>query len=464
MNLSPEFIENTKKILGKEWDAFAAALDGDTPTSIRINTSKHSNSPINAEKVKWCESGYYLPSRPTYTFDPLFHAGCYYPQEASSMFVEQVVKEYVTGDVKVLDLCAAPGGKSTLLLSLITENSLLVSNEVIRSRANILSENITKWGYSNSVVTNNDPSDIGKLTDFFDAILVDAPCSGEGMFRKDPTALSEWSEANVRLCKERQQRILADVWNTLKPDGILIYSTCTYNTHENEDNVEWACETLGAEAVKLTTNPEWNITGALKGDLPVYRFLPHKTKGEGFFLAVMRKTGSEENTAKRDRNFKKKDRNNKNKSLSLAEPHKKQIANWSDCSFVQRNNVWSAIPSNFEADFQYLASNLKIVSAGIEIGEQKGKDFIPSQSLALSNNIASDEFTRYETDWKTAISYLRKEAITLNGSYPKGYVLLTHKNKPLGFIKNIGNRTNNLYPQEWRIRTSNIPDSFEPII
>ena len=297
MALPIDFITRTRALLGNEFDSFEAALQADVPVSIRINEKK--GAPIPAadtpdNRVAWCDTGYYLPERLSFTFDPLFHAGAYYVQEASSMFLEQVIRSHVKTPVRCLDLCAAPGGKSTHLAACLPEGSLLVSNEVIRSRSHILAENIAKWGNPNCVVTNNDPKEIGRLTHFFDVIVADVPCSGEGMFRKDTDSTGEWSIANVALCAGRGRRIIHDIWNALKPGGLLIYSTCTYNTEEDEENVHHITEELGAEALPIpAVKDEWQITGPLKYNHPVYRFFPHKTKGEGFFLAALRKADGE---------------------------------------------------------------------------------------------------------------------------------------------------------------------------
>lgn len=449
MNLPADFIERTKPLLQDGWDSFFSALNEDSPTSIRLNSKKQIQT-SDTDRVPWSETGYYLKERPSFTFDPLFHAGCYYVQEASSMFIEQIIKQYTGNDLRILDLCAAPGGKSTLIADLLSENSLLVSNEVIRSRANILSENITKWGNPNVVVTNNDPSQMGKLKGFFDIILVDAPCSGEGMFRKDKGAIDEWAVDNVKLCKERQQRILADIWPALKTDGILIYSTCTYNLEENELNVKWIKEELGADILTVDIKDEWNITPSFVENVPAYRFFPHKTKGEGFFCAVLRKTAEEEKSNTKLRTDKK-------PKAELATEYKNYISEKEDFNFYLKGNFWYTFPKCIYNDLLILKSQLNIISEGICLGEFKGKDFIPHQSLAQSTNINKDAFNTYDTDWKTAIAYLRKEAIILE-EQPKGYILLTYKDKPLGFVKNIGNRANNLYPQEWRIRSANIPD------
>lgn len=451
MNLPADFIEHTKPLLGNEWNDFLNALQQNAPTSIRLNSRKSDISELK-DKILWCDNGFYLDKRPQFTFDPLFHTGCYYVQEASSMFISQVFRQYINGQVKVLDLCAAPGGKSTLIADFITEDSLLVSNEVIRSRSHILAENIAKWGNPNVVVTNNDAADFGKLKGFFDVILVDAPCSGEGMFRKDEGAIAEWSVGNVKLCKERQQRILADVWSSLKTGGILIYSTCTYNLEENEQNVQWIRDELEAEVLPVNIKDEWAITPSFIDAINAYRFFPHKTKGEGFFCAVLRKTAEEDNL-KISKKSKSKDKKTK---IDLSTEYKNYIKEKEQFIFYPKGDSWYAIPATFSDNIQLLTSQLTIISHGIHIGEFKGKDFIPSQSLAYSNDLNINSFIINEVDWETAIAYLRKEALMLDNQ-PKGYILLTYKKRPLGFVKNIGNRANNLYPQEWRIRSANVP-------
>ena len=263
MALPIDFITRTRALLGEEFDHLEAALSADVPVSIRINPMKGTPAPKAGAPVAWCESGFYLPERLSFTFDPLFHAGAYYVQEASSMFLEQAIKAYVKEPVRCLDLCAAPGGKSTHLASLLPDGSLLVSNEVIRSRSYVLAENIAKWGHPDTIVINNDPEEIGEaLPHLFDVIVTDVPCSGEGMFRKDTDSTGEWSVDNVRLCASRGRRIIHDIWNALKPGGILIYSTCTYNTEEDEENIHYIIEELGAEALPIPTQEEWQITGA----------------------------------------------------------------------------------------------------------------------------------------------------------------------------------------------------------
>ena len=471
MNLSDEFISQMQNLLGEEYPAFVASLSNEIPVSIRINDARLENILQSGENpevlfdnnrgtVPWSDSGYYLKSRPSFTFDPQFHAGYYYVQEASSMSLEQAIKAFVTEPVCALDLCAAPGGKSTHLSSLLPKNSLLVSNEVIRSRANILVENMIKWGNPSVIVTNNDPGNIGKIENCFDLILADVPCSGEGMFRKDPQAINEWSLANVNLCAERQRRIIADIWPSLKPGGILIYSTCTYNTLENEDNIAWIAKKLGGEALEIPVDKSWGIKGSLKGDFPVYRFMPHQTTGEGFFMAAIRKTDDLEDAI--DREWKsdggkknKKQKNQKEKAIKIPQELISWIAEPEKFHFFENNGVFSAIPLENQEKFRIFKEHLKILHAGISIGELKGKDIIPCHSLALSTALSKKTFPELALDKSQSINYLRKEALfNLPEDCPKGYNIVSYNGAPLGFIKNIGNRANNLYPQEWRIRSS----------
>jgi 16S rRNA C967 or C1407 C5-methylase (RsmB/RsmF family) len=297
--LPNSFLQSLENIEGFDLNAFAAVHEENKAlTSIRFNPNKKINvqdSVLQIDaKIPWSTFGYYLKERPSFTKDPLFHAGAYYVQEASSMFLEQALQQTVdlNNSIKVLDLCAAPGGKSTLIQSLISKDSLLVSNEVIKTRVNVLAENITKWGAANVVVTNNDPRDFQRLDSYFDVIVVDAPCSGSGLFRKDPDAIREWSLDNVELCSQRQQRILADVKEALKQDGILIYSTCSYSRAENENIAEWLITENGFEAIQLQVKPEWNIVETITYETNAfgYRFYPDKVKGEGFFIAAFKKT------------------------------------------------------------------------------------------------------------------------------------------------------------------------------
>ena len=480
VQLPEDFVRTTRLLMGEDrFNRFLGAFDEEAPVSIRINPrkvecgkwkentptaelnaemvagsssvfssesapespSKHisflfppssflekdvpSPSPIPRQQVPWCPEGYYLSGRPQFTFDPLFHAGCYYVQEAASMFITHIInwwkvergkrKENTPATelalesnlfplstfhfppISALDLCAAPGGKSTAMRTVLPEGSLLVSNEPIPTRAQILLENITKWGWPDCIVTNNYPRDFRKAKTHFDIILCDVPCSGEGMFRKDPATISEWSQQNVEKCWRLQREIVADAWECLNPGGLLIYSTCTFNTKENEENVRWIIDTYDAEPIMIPTETEWNITGSLlEGfDVPVYRFIPGITRSEGLFVCALVKRGV--------------------RSVECG------VRN------VLRQN-----------------QHLKVIS--------------------LLNPHSTLHETKVDLPYQDALRYLRGEALILPPDTPRGIVTVTYKGVPLGPVKNIGNRANNLYPKPWRIKTTHLPSTPVEII
>lgn len=425
MQLPKEFEEYTRSLMGEElYSKLISGLAATPPVSIRLNPFKVAKDAYLEDKeqlnglqltpVPWAKDGYLLSERPSFTLDPLFHAGAYYVQEASSMFLDFIIRQLVKEPVTMLDLCAAPGGKTTCAMAALPEGSILYSNEPIRTRANILAENVMKFGHPDIIVTNNYAKDYAKAKKTFDVILTDVPCSGEGMFRKDPNAINEWSTSNVDSCWKIQRSIVEDIWQCLKPGGILIYSTCTFNAHEDEENVQWIIDNLGADPIALEgVKEEWNITGALKGNLPVYRFIPGKTKGEGLFMAVMRKKG---------------------------EP-----TQGSTPTILKK-----------EGKISMKEKGLKVMTHGINPPTQKGKKTIPDISLALSINQKENDYPHVDVDRQTAINYLRREAITLPADTPRGIVTITYKGLGLGFANNIGNRANNLYPQEWRIKTTHV--------
>ena len=307
MQLPEDFVRETKQLMGEaRFNSYLEAFHEEAPVSIRMNVTEGrffcdiardvtKEPSLCYMPVPWCPEGFYLEGRPQFTFDPLFHAGCYYVQEAASMFVTHILRALANNCQLALDLCAAPGGKSTAMRSILPKDCMLVSNEPIPTRAQILLENITKWGAPNCIVTNNYPRDFKKAKAKFDLILCDVPCSGEGMFRKDPATISEWSMQNVEKCWRLQREIVADAWECLNPNGILIYSTCTFNTKENEENVRWIMEEYDAEPIEIPTDPSWHITGSLLPDFdaPVYRFIPGITCSEGLFVCVLRKRGED---------------------------------------------------------------------------------------------------------------------------------------------------------------------------
>ena len=462
MQLPESFITRMKALLGEEYPAFEQALQKEQSVSIRYNPLKTDFTP-EAERVPWSSQGYYLKERPAFTFDPLFHAGMYYVQEASSMFLEQVLRQYVNEPVRYLDLCAAPGGKTTLAIASLPAGSLVVGNEIERKRCHILAENIQKWGSPRSMVMNNRAEDYGALTHYFDVILTDVPCSGEGMFRKDPQAIAEWSESNVLNCASRQKTIMDAIWSALRPGGLLVYSTCTYNTEENEEMLQYICSELGAEVLPVAVDPAWGIHPALTGKNPVYRFMPHTTRGEGLFMAVLRKNEEEEiERNKLIRDFLKKGQKKGAKGGAKEVAFPAHVKSWvcqpEQYQFEVKGDKLIAYPKAYADEMKMLSASLHPLVEGVVLGSLKGKDVIPDHALALSTALNREAFEVAEVDRETALSYLRRESVTLDPSIPKGFVLLTFQNHPLGWVKHLGNRSNNLYPQEWRIRSGYSPE------
>lgn len=460
--LPSSFIDRTRRLLGDDYPRFEQALATESPVSIRLNPAKCWPGRPLGEAVPWSQEGYYLPERPAFTFDPCFHAGAYYVQEAASMFLHRVIDQYIHTPVRYLDLCAAPGGKSTDAIASLPAGSLVVSNEVVPNRTYILAENLTKWGSPFSVVTRNEAADFARLESYFDVVATDVPCSGEGMFRKDPDAIAEWSPAGVDRCAERQRQILTDVWPALKPGGVLIYSTCTYNLEENEEMVLYLMKELGATPLTVDTDPAWGIASALVPGVTAYRFMPHLTRGEGLFMAVLRKPGEPDDSHSRLLDEPAGKRNKKGKKTTPATPVPdewcQRLAHPDDFDFVSRGDSFLAIPREYRADYQLLDRHLTLLQAGVTLATVKGRDYIPHPSLALSTALDPEKTPRFEADLATALAYLRRESIVLPPDQPRGYLIVAYRGFPLGWVKNLGNRANNLYPQEWRIRSGYTPD------
>ena len=392
-----DFTDMARRTMGEErFDCYLKAFETDAPVSIRLNPEKAKELTADGERVPWCRNAYYLPQRPNFTYDPLLHAGCYYVQEAGSMFLDTVMQQWVPdAPVVMIDFCAAPGGKSLLARTALAAGSVLFSNEPMRNRANILAENVEKWGYADHFVTNNFPRDYRRAKMIADVVLCDVPCSGEGMFRKDEATIREWSMQNVEKCARLQREIVADAWSCLADGGLFIYSTCTFNTHEDEENIQWMMDELGAEVLPVKVDAAWNITGSLLDGFsqPVYRFIPGISKGEGLFLCVLRKGGA----------------------------------------WQQGHSLKSLRKSQ---------QNLNII-------------YCPK---------AQPDMVKVEVNYQQAMAYLRHEAITLGADVPRGMVGICFEGHLLGLAKNIGNRANNIYPKEWKIRTTYIPNEYETIL
>ncbi len=459
MTLPEGFVASARELLGMEaWPALERGLAMEPVTSVRLNPFKLASARIRPEvldgRVPWCRDGYYLRRRPDFTFDPSLHAGAYYVQEASSMFLGHALGQHVGGKaVTMLDMCAAPGGKSMAARAVLPEGSLLVANEAMAPRARVLVENMSKFGHPDVVVTNNLPGDFTRSGLTFDAVLADAPCSGEGMFRKDPGAVGEWSERNVERSARLQREILSHAWRCLKPGGLLIYSTCTINARENEENALFIRDGLGGEMLEVDVSPEWGIMGSLlpRYDGPAYRFLPGIARGEGLFMVLARKgpgpgtavPGPRPRGAPRD--------------LGADTRWRGWLAHPERFTMATRGNLVMAVPKAWRPAYDAMEKTLNVLSAGIVVAEAGKREAFPAQPLALSLELDRGAFPEAALSYAQAIAFLRKEAIELGPGAPRGCTLMTYGGLALGFGKNIGNRVNNPYPAQWRIRSAREP-------
>ncbi len=497
------------------------ALERPPSVSVRLNPAKwRSGAEVGeiagmkiSERIPWCGSGYFLERRPVFTLDPVMHSGAYYVQDSSSMFVgfvfRQVLREMLreraetaagripekegyggtvprTEPVRVLDLCAAPGGKTTDIASglreMLGDGFLLVSNEVMKNRAGTLADNVALWGDPNVVVTSADPAAFAGLAGFFDIILTDVPCSGEGMFRKDEAAAEQWSEETVELCAARQRRILADVWPALAPGGMLIYSTCTFNRMENDGNVGWIASELGAEPQNMDCPFDGPVRTAFG-----FSLAPGLVRGEGQYCAVLSKNGAgnagkgsdgkgsaeKENAGMnqdeekfrrenlRKRNFRNCGRGNDGHgkrenaaafSAAVSSTELEGLFSTPVC-FRERNGLTVAVPQRIGAELAAVESCLKPLTAGVAVGTVKGGRLVPSADLALTTVLRENAFPNAELDKKAALEFLHRDSIRLEDA-PQGYVTVSYKGFRLGFVKNIGSRCNNLHPMSRRILMS----------
>ena len=453
MNLPKAFIDQLRGLLPNEWEDLADAITSSEPSvAVRVNTARGMLVPEDVRRVPWCAEGFYLEDRPSFTFDPDWHAGRYYVQDASSMFITHVIRSFIHEPVRYLDLCAAPGGKTTAAIQALPQRSLVVANEIVPPRARVLADNVIRWGNPRCVVTSNAPSHYGKLTHFFDVIATDVPCSGEGMMRKDDEAVAQWSPALVEQCAQRQREILADVWTALRSDGLFIYSTCTYNRQENEEITDFIVNELGATSLDVPVEADWNIHPAIDSDCHCYRFMPHRVDGEGLFMAVFRKDGEgpRQDVRIKEKNAKKADEIGKN-----------WLSNPNDYVIDQQGDLFIAVPQDVRHEVAALRASLNVLHAGVELATVMGRKTVPHPALATSLARSVDAFPVCEVDYPTALRYLRGESITVDG--PRGYVLIAHEGAVLGFANNLGNRANNLYPKSQRILSTHLPTT-KPVI
>lgn len=455
MSWPEDFIQQMQRQLGDQQEAFFKSLQAPAPVSIHLNPRKPLPLQHVLETIPWNLNGRYLPQRPVFTLDPLFHAGAYYVMEASSMFLAEAVRQCVDikEDLKVLDLAAAPGGKTMVLASVLSPNSLLLANEVINSRYQTLKYNVTKWGYPNVWTTHNEAQDLKRLGPFFDLIIVDAPCSGEGLFRREPEAAAEWSAEQVQYCSARQKKILADTVDLLRPGGCLIYSTCTFNEQENDQNALWLKKEMGLQPVELETQESWNIHSTEFG----YQFYPHQVKGEGFYLACFRKEGNPVPPERKKKNTIKSQLQKISKNERSIVQHWIKETNDYTAFLHPKTNEIHLIPASLEESAHKIAWQIKKIRLGSVLGSLKRDQLVPSPAWAFST-WKSDRIPTVSLDKKEALLFLKKEPLPVE-KIPKGWQLITYQNQGLGWVKGLGNRVNNYYPNAWRI-LMDIPEEF----
>ena len=453
--LPEKFVATLTAELGaEECQALCAALDTPATVAIRLHPDKASTAAAGARPIAWSDGGYYLDERPSFTTDPAFHAGAYYVQEPSSQFVGYLLRPIVerTPRLRILYLCAAPGGKSTLYSSLVGCDGLVVANEINRQRAAVLADNVRKWGVGNVAVTNNDPAHFAGFEQWFDVVAVDAPCSGEGMFRKTPEARDEWNDGSAAMCAERQLKILQDIWPTLRADGTIIYSTCTFNRTEDEGLLERFSEWVGEDeleaADEVSVGDDWGIVCGRVGVWQTFRFMPHRAEGEGFFAAIARKSS----------NAGGKSRNPKSRKTIFSAPDKKSVAELERWVKEPKQMKWAAINDTYYGyysshadDMRVLAESMTVIHSGVCMGQIfKGK-LKPEHSLAMFTGLNTSAIPMVEVGRDMALDYLRRSDIGVTEQMVEGINLLCYEGLPLGWIKRVGNRSNNLYPNSLRI-------------
>ncbi len=455
MSLPGPFVERMRRELGDaEAEQLCLALQTEPSTSVRLNPLKMQTSKWQAEHIEWSEYGFRLQERPSFTLDADFHAGAYYVQEASSQFAGYIFECAVGGrqacqGLKVLDMCAAPGGKSTHYASLVGEQGLVVANEINRQRAMVLADNARKWGIGNMVVSCNDSSRAAQLKEWFDVVAVDAPCSGEGMFRKSDDAVEQWSEGNVAMCAERQWEILENAFQALRPGGVLIYSTCTFNRTEDEQVVNRMMEAYGDELLPvpdIVVKDEWGVVTGREGVFQTFRFFPHRVAGEGMFMAVAMKGGepmSRRATKSRGKAV-----------VKVERREQEELGRWvkspADMAFFQAGEMLYGCRKELFDDIVTLSGVMSVIYSGVAMGQIfKGK-LKPDAALAMYVGLNREAVANVEVDEKTALQFLGKQELSA-AEFSEGMNLVVCHGLALGFVKRIGGRVNNMYPNALRI-------------
>lgn len=459
MNLPIEFEKKMKAFLGNEWDDFLYSYDNNRFQALRFNTLKVQSQEermrilktlkiSSDKKVSWADEAYYFDENVRPGKHPYHEMGLYYIQEPSAMSAAALLAP--KPGMRVLDLCAAPGGKSTQLATYLGDSGLLVSNEINTQRSRILSQNIERMGIKNAIVTNEDSFVLAShFPGFFNAIQVDAPCSGEGMFRKLPEAIEQWSMENVAICAARQKEILDNAAVMLKPGGTIVYSTCTFSREENEDVIECFLE----------RHPDFTLE-------EMERFWPHKVDGEGHFVAKLVRRGCVDTDLKADRKTKK-NKNSKNRKNetkpALTKENMKLLSEFLDETISEDMAAWiknSRLVMFGEQlyrlpDMEVDIKGLKVQRAGLHIGEFKKQRFEPSHSLALALKISeAKNVVKLTCDNPQTIGFFNGQSVMLSDEQAaeckKGWALVCVNGYPAGWGKVNGAQVKNHYPKGLR--------------
>lgn len=431
--LNAHFDDQTVKII-------VDAMESVAPTSIRFNKLKPVKSELEGESIDWCTEGLMLSERPNFGLDPLFHAGAYYVQESSSMFLARILNALQLDQepIKAADLCAAPGGKTTLLLDNIHPKSTVLANEVDSTRCSILKENLLKWGRSNMIITNSKVEQLSSLISKFDLILLDAPCSGEGMFRKDEFARKQWNEGLVAQCANIQTGLIQEAQRLLKPGGLLIYSTCTLNPIENEQNIDEALKSGFELALPAEFENESVLhPAAHSGNCLGYYLLPGKSTGEGLFFSVLRNSVTHSSRSPKL----------PKPRLIRLEDYVNQLANPIDFDhYVEHSNQVFGYDGALEFLKEVLASAY-VKQIGLPVYEIKKQLLIPNHGLAMDPRSVPD----FNLNLMNALEYLRKQNIPADEA-SIGWKIAGFQGISLGWLKVLEKRINNYYPGSLRLR------------
>lgn len=454
-----KFLNRMQELLGNEYDAFVAAMDNTVPVSIRKNQRKNAPDFEGEQAIEWCETASFLKERPAFVFDPAFHCGSYYVQESSSIVLHHLIQSSIDLDrpICALDLCASPGGKSTLTASLLNDDSLLLSNELVGNRALVLRENLVRWGQKNTIVSNNHSRDFKPLRGCFDLIVLDAPCSGEGMFRKHQLSVDQWTTGKVESLSQIQSELLDEMAPLLREQGVIIYSTCTHSLEENEQNVQdFLDRNEDFELVDIPMEPSWGFSNQIAKEKyaeisSMYRAFFHKAKGEGFFFAVLRK--KEDSISGKYRKAKKSMSKLKPVDKKTIETIKPFLQNPEEFNFKSDGTDIYAIHKKTEQWQEIFEAQLRLIKPGILIGTIKGKNIIPSIDLAL-NEAVNENFPTIEVDHDDALRYYKGMNLETPFEGEQGWYIVRYNGNNLGWVKVLKNRINNHLPKSWKIRKS----------